>query len=266
MRRLITIAAFALALAVPVWAQHGGGGHGGGGHAGFSGGHAGFSGHGGGAVHSFSGARSAPGFSRSYSSSARAGFSRGPFLHDGFRGRNGYGYHGRAGWGYRNNCRGYGCWSNGYGYPWYGAGYYNPWLGDWWDSDSSYDQDYNNNLSIANQMNEQSLAQQQMWRQEEADGDQDAYAPRNYSPQPAPATQRPAADPPSPIIPPTVLVFRDQHQQEIQNYAIVGQTLWNFGSQRTQKIPLADLDLAATEKANDDRGVTFRLPLGSEAQ
>ncbi len=280
----MAIAAFALFLAVPVWAQHGGGGHGGGGghagfggghasfggggHAGFGGGHVGFSGgHVGGAVHSFSGARSASGFSRSFSPSARSAFSRGTYLHNGFRGRNGYGYRGRAGWGFGgNNCRGYGCWG-GYGYPW-GAGYYDPWLWDWWDSDSSNDNDYNNNLAIANEMNDQSLEQQQMWRQEQADGDQDAYAPRSYSSRPTPSgsTQRPSGDPPSPIIPPTVLVFRDQHQQEIQNYAIVGQTLWKFAPQRTQKIPLADLDLAATQKANDDRGVTFRLPIGSEAQ
>ena len=109
-----------------------------------------------------------------------------------------------------------------------------------------------------------------MWRQEQADGDQDAYAPRSSSSRPAPAPSgsapSPADDPPSPIIPPTVLVFRDQHQLEVQNYAIVGQTLWNFAPQRTQKIPLADLDLAATQKANDDRGVTFRIPIGSEAQ
>ena len=32
-----------------------------------------------------------------------------------------------------------------------------------------------------------------------------------------------------------VLVFRDQHKQEVRNYAIVGQTLWNFASQRTRK-------------------------------
>lgn len=114
-------------------------------------------------------------------------------------------------------------------------------------------------------MDQQSLEQQQIWRQEQADGDQDAYAPRSNSSRPAPAPG-PATDPPSPIIPATVLVFRDQHQQEVQNYAIVGQTLWNFAPQRTQKIPLADLDLAATQKANDDRGVTFRLPISSEAQ
>lgn len=264
----MAIAAFAIFLAVPLWAQHGGGGHGGGGgHAGFRGGHASFSGgHAGSAVHSFSGARSAPGFSRSFSPSARAGFSRGPFLHDGFRGRDGFGFRGRPGFrnGFRNNCRGFGC--RGFIYPWWGAGYYDPWLWDWWDSDSSYDQDYNNNLAIANEMNQQSLEQQRMWQQEQADGDQDSYAPRNYPSRPAPFAQRPAGDPPFSITPPTVLVFRDQHQQEIQNYAIVGQTLWNFGAQRTQKIPLADLDLAATEKANDDRGVTFRLPIGSEGQ
>ena len=272
MRRLMAIAAFALVFSLPLWAQHGGGGHGGGGghagfgggHAGFSGGHAGFSGgHAGSAVHSFSGSRSAPGFSRSFSPSARSGFSRGPFLQDGFRGRNGFRGHPGFRNGFRNNCRGFGC--RGFIYPWWGYGYYDPWLWNWWDSDSSYDQDYNDNLAIANEMNQQSLEQQRMWRQEESDGDQDAYAPRSHSPHPAPSAQDPAADPPSPILPPTVLVFRDQHQQEIQNYAIVGQMLWNFTSQRTQKIPLADLDLAATEKANDDRGVTFRIP-GSEGQ
>ena len=57
MRRLMPIAAFVLFLALPLWAQHGGGhaggGHGGGfsGHAGFSGGHAG-GGHVSGGMHS----------------------------------------------------------------------------------------------------------------------------------------------------------------------------------------------------------------------
>ena len=65
---------------------------------------------------------------------------------------------------------------------------------------------------------------------------------------------------------PTVLIFRDQHQKEIRNYAIVGDTLWNFAPERREKIPLANLDLAATVKANDDRGVTFRVPGGNEAE
>ena len=57
----------------------------------------------------------------------------------------------------------------------------------------------------------------------------------------------------------TLLVFRDGHKQEVTNYAIMGQTLYVF-DQRTRKIPVNDLDLPATIKANDDRGVDFALP------
>ena len=271
MRRLISITAFALVLAVPLWAQRGGGHGGGGGHAGFgghggfAGGHGGFSGgHGGG---HFSGGMHG-GFSHGFNHSSRTGFSRGPFLHNGFH--NGFrnNFHGRHR-GDRdrfrfvlrtNNCFGFGC--RNWAFPWWGWGY-DPWLWDWWDDHSSYDDDYYQNLAIANQMNQQSLEQQRMMRQEEADGDQDAYSQHSSAPRSAPKSE---SDDPDPMLPATVLVFRDRHQQEIGNYAIVGQTLWNFASQHTQKIPLSDLDLAATEKANDDRGITFRVPSAGEAQ
>ncbi len=59
---------------------------------------------------------------------------------------------------------------------------------------------------------------------------------------------------------PTLLVFRDKHTQEVQNYAIVGGTLWIFNEQRATKLPLSWLDIEATTKANDDRGVTFQVP------
>ena len=58
---------------------------------------------------------------------------------------------------------------------------------------------------------------------------------------------------------PTVLVFRDGHRMEMQNYAIVGQTLWVFDERAATKIPLSDLDLDATQKEN--RGSGFRFPL-----
>lgn len=57
----------------------------------------------------------------------------------------------------------------------------------------------------------------------------------------------------------TILVFRDGHQQEVLNYAIMGQTLYVVDT-RTQKIGLGDLDLPATIKVNDDRGVDFHVP------
>jgi hypothetical protein len=61
--------------------------------------------------------------------------------------------------------------------------------------------------------------------------------------------------------PATALVFRDQHVEEVRNYAIAGGTLWVLNDhQAGKKIPLAQLDLAATVKMNDDRGVDFQVP------
>ena len=68
-----------------------------------------------------------------------------------------------------------------------------------------------------------------------------------------------ASAPPEPLLP-TVLVYRDGHQMEVQNYAIYGQTVWVFGDQITRKIAFADLDLAGTKKVNDQRGVEFDVP------
>jgi hypothetical protein len=103
-------------------------------------------------------------------------------------------------------------------------------------------------------MNAQSLYEQR-WREQ---GDQDVYAQSSAPPPPHQEAR-------SEAVPPTVLVFRDQRKEEVQNYAIVGQTLWNFAPQHTEKIPLTDLDLPATTKANEN-GVGFRLPGGREAQ
>lgn len=74
------------------------------------------------------------------------------------------------------------------------------------------------------------------------------------------AISQPEANP----IDPTVLVFRDGHQQEVNNYAIMGQTIYVFDN-RTQKIALTDLDVAATVKSNDDRGVDFHVPLRAKS-
>ena len=57
----------------------------------------------------------------------------------------------------------------------------------------------------------------------------------------------------------TVLVYRDGLKEEVANYAIVGDQLFDFTNGK-RKIAIADLDVAATVKANDDRGVDFQLP------
>jgi len=75
---------------------------------------------------------------------------------------------------------------------------------------------------------------------------------------PAPA-KRDNAMPDAKAVDATVLVFRDGHQQEVSNYAIMGQTVYVFDN-HTQKIALTDLDVEATVKLNDDRGVDFHVP------
>jgi hypothetical protein len=58
----------------------------------------------------------------------------------------------------------------------------------------------------------------------------------------------------------TVLVFHDGHRTEARNYAIVGQTLWIYTQDESQKVPLSELDVAATKNANSDRGIIFQMP------
>ena len=83
----------------------------------------------------------------------------------------------------------------------------------------------------------------------ELDGETQAYAPAPSAPAEEITSQ-----------PLTVLVYRDGHQLDVQNYAIQGDLLFDLTPGHPRKIALSDLDLDATEKANDDRGLDFRLP------
>jgi hypothetical protein len=75
-----------------------------------------------------------------------------------------------------------------------------------------------------------------------------------------PAVPPPQAESKAEPLRPTVLVFRDKHTQEVQNYAVVGGTLWIFNEQQAKKVPLSQLDLDATVKSNEERGLEFRVP------
>ena len=96
--------------------------------------------------------------------------------------------------------------------------------------------------------------------------DRRGFGERSYIPPvkdapPAHATDR--QDPPADPEPPqaaTLLVFKDGHKLEVGNYAILGTTLFDLTPGHPRRIELADLDLDATRKQNDDRGVTFQLP------
>ena len=68
------------------------------------------------------------------------------------------------------------------------------------------------------------------------------------------------AEPPVADQPQTVLIFKDGHQVEVQNYAVVGNMLYDLSPGHHRKIAIADLDLKATAKQNDDLGISFQLP------
>lgn len=59
--------------------------------------------------------------------------------------------------------------------------------------------------------------------------------------------------------PATVFIFKDGHQLETRNYAIMGQTLFDFSGKTLKKIQMDEIDAAATTKANDDRGVQVKV-------
>jgi len=74
-------------------------------------------------------------------------------------------------------------------------------------------------------------------------------------------TQPPA----HPELPPTVLIFRDGHREQVPEYAIVGSTLYATGDywqsgHWTKNIRLSALNIPATVKANHDNRVNFMLP------
>ena len=87
---------------------------------------------------------------------------------------------------------------------------------------------------------------------------------------PAAETQQLSTGNPKPsALPPAVLVFRDGHTEEVSSYSIIGPVIytksdyWASGTW-TRKIQIADLDLPATLKQNQDRGVKFELPSGPD--
>jgi hypothetical protein len=234
------MAALSAALLVtPLWAQHGG--RSGMAVGGVRGGYAGAP-HGGafegGAVHGWYGHGPYPGHLPYYPGHYPYYGWRYPWW--GYRAGYGYGW-----WGYPWTWGWYGGigWSSGY-YP---SGYYS-------DSATQYpvyvyaNPDNTNSAITNNQQQEIDRLNDEVARLQ---AEQQASAAGSSVPRPPSKTEIRAT---------TVLVFRDHHSEEIENYAIVGKTLWVFTEQRARKIPIAELNVLATTKANEARGIDFRLP------
>lgn len=162
----------------------------------------------------------------------RAGFGRGPFFGNRFHHRYPY-------------------WGWGYGYPWWGWG--SPWAyGDygWYDSGSYAQQNYPQEDYGNPYYGQNGQAQEQQAEIDRLNDEVERLREeRNTQRQSAAIAEKP-----------TELIFRDKRTEEIQNYAITGQALWVLTEQHARKIPLSELDIAATQKANEDRGVDFEIP------
>ena len=104
-------------------------------------------------------------------------------------------------------------------------------------------------------------------KQQKEDADSrygDHYLDSRERSKPSPRVQEEqpkAAEPPrEDNTPATVFIFKDGNKIETKNFAIMGETLYDFSGSTLKKVPLADLDKAATIKADDDRGINVKLP------
>ncbi len=159
---------------------------------------------------------------------------------------------------------------NGF-YPYYPVYYYNPYF-------YGYDDTYvesNSSLPGAGTFYSQPPANETEYPQYRPyvesnsviDSEGHIYDRRPERAPAAPAVETAEQPPPSASSqeenePRTLLIFKDGRQMEVSNYAIMGSTLYLFSGDH-RKISLVDLDLDATRKANDDRGIEFRIPNAS---
>ncbi|HWX92528.1 MAG TPA: hypothetical protein VNY29_07835 [Terriglobales bacterium] len=145
-------------------------------------------------------------------------------------------------------------WYAGY-YPGYYGGYYSPFYGDWYGSSSDSSASDYVQQQTARQIDDLRAEVQRL--QEERDY---SRPPEEYPQAPVAAVPRPPTDTRLESDLPIVLVFLDKRIQEVKNYAVMNETLVVFDGTRSRRIPLADVDLAATMKLNDERGVDFQIP------
>ena len=261
MRRWLFITALGAALlAIPVLAQRGGRGG-----MSMGGGRGGFSSTGG----SFAPHGSGFGHGSSYGGTPHAG----AYWGGGSRGWNGGAWNGSGwnSWGWRGSYPyrpwGYGSWGYGYGgwgWPWWG------WYGGlgWYDSSYAYGsypatyavQTYPSYVYVSPD-NSSYYEQNSQAQQQEIDRLNNEMAALRAQRESQKSAQQP--QPKAQIHAETVLIYRDGHTEGVVNYAIVGNTIWVFNETRARKISLSDLDLPATKRDNEGRGIDFVLPASS---
>ena len=153
------------------------------------------------------------------------------------------GIHIRTYWPYRH-----------YRYPYYYGGYW--WSPFWWDgSSSSYDRSDDNYVAQRQTQQQVDDLTQQVQDLQQAQEER-AYSQPPVPRPPAPSNTGAKIEPDMSV----VIVYLDKRIEEIKNYAVANEKVVVFDNHHIKKIPLADIDLAATMKLNDERGVDFQIP------
>jgi hypothetical protein len=67
------------------------------------------------------------------------------------------------------------------------------------------------------------------------------------------------ATPAEPEEPPTIVVLRDGRKLAVRNYAIMGHTFWDFTARPAKQLPISEIDVAASQHANEAQGTEFPL-------
>jgi len=291
MKRLAAVVVAVALFALPAYAQRGGS------HPGFSGSHAGFSG-----SHTSAATHGAPSFHGASSSHAGPAPFRGsapgrlPVAPRSIAGRPPYAVSGRPPYIDRTNNRAgmrqpysaanhyrmpyhspygrdrhdrdrdrdrnrFGIYGWNPLWPGWGLGWGYPYLPDYFDDSSDY-----NAQSGSNYADSQPYPDDGFYAEpaDQPGPEQPAYTPWPYS-RPAPSDPQLSTAPSSSALvseAPVTVVFKDGRPSEtIHNYLLTATTLSVLDQQR-HEIPVDQIDLAATAKANRNAGIEFSLPGG----
>ncbi len=148
----------------------------------------------------------------------------------------------------------------GSGFPAWGGGYGTPYYFD----QASYDQDESTQAQSADRQRmldevnferRRAMELERQYAELQAAQETSEQATQQQATQNAPSQSASGARPM-----PAILVFRDGRQMQVENYVITPNRLFSLGPDERRTIQLSELDLEATIKANQDRGVSFSVP------
>jgi hypothetical protein len=75
--------------------------------------------------------------------------------------------------------------------------------------------------------------------------------------QPAPPANVSQAPQDAPPVSPITVVLRNGGQLQVANYAVMDRVFWDFSQRPARRIPISDIDVAASTKATEAAGAEF---------